>query len=59
MSVFQCVYSDTIFDMIVTTYHDKPLIFSGATFRERSVSHHRAMKNLVSSLFILRSDREM
>ncbi len=41
--------SDTIFDMIVTTYHDKPLILSGATFRERSVSHHRAMKNAVSS----------
>ncbi|MEL7341285.1 MAG: hypothetical protein AAGM67_12450, partial [Bacteroidota bacterium] len=30
--------SDTIFDMIVTTYHDKPLIFSGATFKTRSAN---------------------
>ncbi len=28
--------SDTIFDMIVTTYHDKPLIFWWATFQEGS-----------------------
>ena len=37
----------------------KPLIFSRATFRERSVSHHRAMRNVVSSLFMQRSDREV
>ncbi len=48
--------SDTIFDMIVTTYHDKPLIFSGATFRERSLSHHGAMRNVVSSISKQRSD---
>ncbi len=39
-------------DTVVTTYHDKPLIFSMATFRERSVSHHRAMRHVVSFLFI-------
>ena len=45
-----------LFDMIVTTYHDKPLMLSGAKFRERSVSHQWAM---VSSLLTQRSDRDM
>ncbi len=40
----------SIFDMIVTT--DKPSLWYlvGATFREKSVSCHRAMRNGVSSL---------
>ncbi len=53
------VVSDTIFNMIVTTYHDKPLICSGGTFWVRPVSPHRAMRNVVSSLFKQRSDRKV
>ncbi len=49
--------SDTIFDMIVTTYHDKPLIFSGATFPERFVTHHWPMRDVVCSLLMQRSDK--
>ena len=50
----------SIFDMIVTpTYHDKPLIFSRATFREISVSPHRGMRNVVSSSLMQRSDRKV
>ena len=30
-------------DMISTVYHDKPLLFIGATFREKLVSHHQAV----------------
>ncbi len=37
----------TVLDMMFATYHDKPLIFSWATFQERPVSHHRAMRNVV------------
>ena len=36
--------SDTTLDMINAVYHDKPLNFIGATFREKLVvSHHRAV----------------
>ena len=35
--------SDTVLDMINADYHDKPLIFIGATFPEKLVSHHRAV----------------
>ena len=31
--------SDTVLDMISAVYHDKPLIFIGATFRENLGSH--------------------
>ena len=35
--------TDTVFDMIYAVYHDKPLVFTRATFRKKLVSHHRAM----------------
>ena len=35
--------SDTVFDMINDVYHDKPLMFIRATFREKLVSHHQAV----------------
>ena len=34
--------SDTVLDMINADYHDKPLMFIGATFPEKVVSHHWA-----------------
>ncbi len=46
------VDTDLLLDMIAIIYHDRPLIFSSATFWEKSVSHHPAMKNVVSFLFI-------
>ena len=30
-----------VFDMIDAVYHAKSLIFIGATFREKYISHHR------------------
>ena len=33
--------SNTVFDMIYAVYHDKLLVFIGATFREKLVSHHQ------------------
>ncbi len=44
--------------MIVTTYHEKPLIFSRVTFREKPVSHHQAMTKGVSFLFIAKVGSE-
>ena len=41
MFMFIKAVSDTVFDMINSVYHDKPLIFIGATFREKLVSHHQ------------------
>ena len=35
--------SDTVLDMTKAAHYDKPLIFIGATFREKLVSHHRAV----------------
>ena len=35
--------SDTVLDMINTTYHEKPLVFIGATFREKLVCLHRVV----------------
>ena len=35
--------SDTGVDMINVIYHDKPLIFIGATFQEKIVYHHQAV----------------
>ena len=32
-----------IFDMINAVYHDKPLMFIGAMFWEKLVSHHEAV----------------
>ena len=32
-----------IFHMITSAYYDKPLIFTGATFREKLVSHYRSL----------------
>ena len=42
MFMFIKTVSATVFDMIKTVYYDKSLIFVGATFREKLVSHHRA-----------------
>ena len=36
-------FEDTVLDMINTAYHGKPLIFIGATFRDKLVSHHQAV----------------
>ena len=36
-------HRDKVFDMVNAAYHDKPLIVIGATFREKLVSHHRAV----------------
>ena len=35
--------SDTVFEMINAVYHDKPLIFIGATFWKKLVSHPQAL----------------
>ena len=35
--------SDTVLDMINAVYHDKPLIFIGATLWEMHVSQHQAV----------------
>ena len=34
---------DTVFGMINVVYHDKSLIFIGATFRKKLVSHQQAV----------------
>ena len=47
--------SETVFDMINAAYHDKPLIFIGATFREKLVSHHRAVNEADSCLYTERA----
>ena len=41
--------SDTVLDMINVVYLDKPLIFIGATFREKLVSRQRAVNEADSS----------
>ncbi len=43
-------YTNIICDMIVITYHDKPLMFSGATF------HFNRAKSITSSLEDLDSE---
>ena len=43
MFMFIKAVSDTVFDLIYAVYHDKPLIFIGATFREKLVSHHQVV----------------
>ena len=40
--------SDTVFDMINTFYHDKPLIFIEAMFQEKLVAHHRTLIETVA-----------
>ena len=35
--------SDTVFGMINAVHPDKPWNFNGTTFREKLVSHHRAV----------------
>ena len=40
--------SDTVLDMMNAVYHDKPLIFIGATFQKKLVYHHRTVNVLVS-----------
>ena len=42
--------SDSLFGMINAVYHDKTLIFIGATFREKLVSHHQAVNEADSCL---------
>ena len=44
--------SDTVLDMINAVYYDKPLIFIGAKFREKFVSHHRAVNEADSCLHV-------
>ena len=46
--------SDTVFNMInaFIVYHNKPLIFTGAIFREKLVSHHRAVNEADSCLYM-------
>ena len=39
--------SDTAFDMINAVYHDKPLMFIGATFREKLASYHLAVNEVL------------
>ena len=39
--------SDTVLDMINVVSYDKPLIFTGASFREQLVSHHRAVDEVL------------
>ena len=38
--------SDTVFEMINAVYHDKPLIFIRATFREKLLSYHQAVNEV-------------
>ena len=45
--------SHTIFDTMNAVYHDKTFI--GATFREKLVSHHRAVNEADSCLLVRRS----
>ena len=44
--------SDTVLDMINAAYHDKPLIFIGATFRKKLDSHHQAVNEADSCLLL-------
>ena len=37
--------------MIKVAFYDKPLLFTGATFREKHVSHHRAVLNKLLNTF--------
>ena len=46
--------SDTVFDIINAVYHDKPLMFIGATFQEKLVSHHRTVNEAASCLLVRR-----
>ena len=46
--------SDNVGDMMTAVYCDKPLIFIGATFLERLVSHHQAVDEADSCLLMRR-----
>ena len=43
MLMFIKAVFDTVFDVINAAYHDKPLIFIGATIREKLIFHHQAV----------------
>ena len=45
IQVYQGRFSHTVFDVINAIYHDKPLIFIGATFEEKLVSRGEAKEN--------------
>ena len=47
--------SDTVLDMINATCYGKPLIFIGATFREKLISHHQAVNEADSYLHMRRA----
>ena len=42
--------SGTVFAMVNAVYHDKPLMLTRATFREKLVSHHQAVNEADSCL---------
>ena len=42
-SIFIMAVSDAVLYMIHVAYHDKPLMFIGATFREKLVFHPQAL----------------
>ena len=43
---------DTVLDLINAAYHDKPLMFIGATFQEKLVSYKRAVNEDDSCIYI-------
>ena len=53
--MFECIkaVSDTVFDMIHAVYHDESLMFIGATFQEKLVSHHQAVNEADCCLLML------
>ena len=55
LSMFKFIkaVSDSVFSMInaCIVYRDKPLIFIGATFREKLLSHHQAVNIKLLSMF--------
>ena len=55
LKMFIKAVCDTVFDMINAVYHDKPLIFIGATFRKTLVSHQRAVNEADSCLLMRRA----
>ncbi len=57
-SVLSRLFLGAIFEMIITCCHGRPLIFSRVTFWVRYVSHHQAMRNMVSPLFIVKVENK-
>ena len=53
--MFLKAVSGTVFVMINAFYRDKPLVFIGAMFREKLVSHHRAVNELSLALFLYKT----